>query len=292
MRVLVTGATGYVGGRLLPLLLEQGHEVRALARTPERADLPDGVEVVKGDVVSGEGLEDALAGVDVAHYLVHSMGAGNGEDFAEQDRRAARTFGDAAREAGVRRVIYLGGLEGEDAPSEHLRSRHEVAGILRERVGELVYVRAAMVLGSGSESFVIMSRLVDRLPAMITPRWVRTRTQPVAIRDVVGALAALVRREDVPAEVQLGGADVLTYKEMMQRYAELAGRRRRPMLPVPLLSPWLSGWWVVLITRVDRDVAMPLVDGLSAEMVVRTPPPPGINDDPLGYDEAVREALA
>jgi uncharacterized protein YbjT (DUF2867 family) len=287
VRVLVTGATGYVGGQLIPALLEAGHEVRALARDPDRADLPAGVEVVKGDVLSGDGLDEALDGVDVAYYLVHSMG-GDG-DFAERDRQGAHTFGRAARH--VPRVIYLGGLEGDDAPSEHLRSRHEVAKILRRHVPALVYVRAAMVLGAGSESYVIMSRLVERLPAMITPRWVHTETQPVAIRDVVATLAALATHADPPAEVQLGGRDVLTYRQMMQRYAELSGRRRRPMLPVPLLTPWLSGWWVVLVTGADRGVAMPLVHGLSAEMVVRTPPPPGLNDAPLGFDEAVREAL-
>jgi uncharacterized protein YbjT (DUF2867 family) len=288
MRVLVTGATGYVGGQLLPALLERGHEVRALARDPDKADVPDGVDVFRGDVLSGEGLAEALDGVDVAYYLVHSMG-GEG-DFAEQDRKGAHAFGAAARD--VARVVYLGGLEGEDAPSEHLRSRHEVAEILRGHVPALVYVRAAMVLGKGSESYVIMSRLVERLPAMITPRWVDTRTQPVAIRDVVATLAALADYEDAPDEVQLGGADVLTYRQMMRRYAELSGRRPRPMVSVPLMSPGLSSLWVVLVSGVDRGVAVPLVHGLGAEMVVRTPPPPGLNDAPLGYDDAVREALA
>ncbi len=291
MRILVAGATGYVGGRLLPALLEAGHEVRGLARNPDTADVPEGVEVAKGDVVSGEGLRDALNGIDVAYYLVHSMGRGNAADFAEQDRRAARTFGDAARDAGVARLVYLGGLEGEGGDSEHLRSRHEVAELLRERVAQLVYVRAAMVLGAGSESFVIMSKLVERLPLMVTPRWVDTRTQPVSIRDVVAALAALADREDPPEEVQLGGADVITYREMMGRYADLTGRRRRLMISVPLLTPGLSSLWVALVTPADRGVVLPLVHGLSAEMIVDSPPPPGINDAPRGFDDAVREAL-
>ena len=283
MKVLVTGATGYVGGQLVPALRAAGHEVRALSR---KGDPIEGAEVVKGDVLSGEGLEAALDGVDVAYYLVHSMG-GDG-DFAERDRKGAHTFGKAA--AATARVIYLGGLEGEE--SEHLRSRHEVAEILREHVPELVYVRAAMVLGGGSESYVIMSRLVDRLPAMITPRWVDTKTQPVAIRDVVSTLTKLATFEDPPAEVQLGGADVLSYREMMQRYADLTGRRRRPMVGVPFLTPGLSSLWVVLVSGVDRGVAVPLVHGLSAEMRVTDPPPPGLNDTPMGFDDAVREALA
>ena len=284
MRVLVTGATGYVGGALIPELLHRGHEVLALSR---KGDPIDGVEVIKGDVVTGEGLDEALDGVDAAYYLVHSMGRGNPADFAERDRRAARTFGAAAKDT---RVIYLGGLEGEE--SEHLRSRHEVAELLRDRVGDLVYVRAAMVLGAGSESFVIMSKLVERLPFMVTPRWVDTRTQPVAIRDVVRTLTALADHQDPPEEVQLGGADVLTYREMVHRYAELTGRRPRPMLKVPLLTPGLSALWVALVTPADRGVTLPLVEGLSAEMLVRSPPPPGINDAPLGFDAAVREALA
>ncbi|MFL5845028.1 MAG: NAD(P)H-binding protein [Solirubrobacteraceae bacterium] len=288
MRVLVTGATGYVGGQLIPVLLERGHEVRALARNPDKADLPEGVEVFKGDVLSGDGLAAALDGVDVAYYLVHSMGGDGG--FAERDRQGAHTFGKAARH--VARVIYLGGLEGEEAPSEHLRSRHEVAKILRRHVDQLVYVRAAMVLGKGSESYVIMSKLVERLPAMIAPRWVDTKTQPVAIRDVVATLATLADFEDPPEEVQLGGSDVLTYRQMMRRYALLSGRRPRPMFGVPFFTPGLSSLWVVLVSGVDRGVAVPLVHGLSAEMLVRKPPPPGINDAPMGFDDAVREALA
>ena len=292
--ILLTGATGYVGGALLPALLEHGHTVRALARRPERAQLPAGVEVVGGDVIKDRGLDAALAGVDVAYYLVHSMGRGSGgtAEFAASDRLGAANFGRAAKAAGVRRVIYLGGLDaGDEHTSEHLQSRHETAGVLREHVSELVYVRAAMILGEGSASFEMLSHLVRRLPAMLTPKWVDTRSQPVAIRDVVGALHTLADLEDVPPDVELGGADVLTYREMMQRFAAVAGRRTPTIVKVPVLSPRLSSYWVSLFTPVESGLVRPLVDGMSAETIVRNPPPPEINPHPLGFDEAVREAL-
>jgi uncharacterized protein YbjT (DUF2867 family) len=292
--ILLTGATGYVGGALLPALLEHGHAVRALARRPERAQLPAGVEVVGGDVIEDRGLDAALAGVDVAYYLVHSMGRGSGStaEFAASDRLGAANFGRAAKAAGVRRVIYLGGLDaGDEHTSEHLQSRHETAGVLREHVSELVYVRAAMILGQGSASFEMLSHLVRRLPAMLTPKWVDTRSQPVAIRDVVGALHTLADLEDVPPDVELGGADVLTYREMMQRFAAVAGRRTPTIVKVPVLSPRLSSYWVSLFTPVESGLVRPLVDGMSAETIVRNPPPPEINAHPLGFDEAVREAL-
>jgi uncharacterized protein YbjT (DUF2867 family) len=286
--VLVTGATGYVGGLLIEELLAKGHRVRALARNPDGADLPDGVDVVKGDVVSGDGLPAALEGIEVAYYLVHSMGRGNQDDFAEKDRRGAGNFGKAAREAGVERVIYLGGLEGE---SDHLRSREEVAEILGQHV-QTVHARAAMIIGAGSTSFIMLRSLVERLPAMIAPKWIETRTQPIAVGDVVSALAGLATLEDPPAEVELGGADVLSYGDMLDRYADVAGLRRRPRVPVPVLSPRLSSHWVGFVTPVETALAKPLVQGLSAEMLVRNPPPRGINDDPMGFDDAVRAALA
>lgn len=292
--ILLTGATGYVGGRLLPELLARGHRVRCLVRSPDRAQLPDGAELVKGDVVKGEGLDEAMEGVDVAYYLVHSMGGGGESEasFAETDRRAAAAFGDAAKAAGVRRIVYLGGLEGGDSPSEHLRSRHEVAGVLRERAAELVYVRAAMVIGAGSASFLIMRHLVQRLPAMVTPKWIDTRSQPVAIEDVVTTLAVLAGVDEVPEEVQLGGADVLTYREMMVRFAKILERREPFVATVPVLTPRLSSYWVALVTPVELSLVRPLVAGLSAEMIVREQPPSGINDDPKGFDDAVRAALA
>ena len=286
--VLVTGATGYIGGELVPALLSAGHAVHALTRDPDRADLPDGVEAHGGDVVAGEGLADALRDVEVAYYLVHSM-EGKGGDFAERDRRGATNFGRAAKEAGVERIIYLGGLPGGD--SEHLASREEVARILAEHVPGTVHVRAAMVIGAGSASFVMLSSLVHRLPVMITPRWIETRTQPVAIADVVATLTALADYDAPPSEVQLGGADVVTYREMMDVYAAAAGLRKRVIVTVPVLTPRLSSSWVVLVTPVERALIKPLVEGLGAEMLVEHPPPPGLNDDPMGFEEAVRAAL-
>jgi uncharacterized protein YbjT (DUF2867 family) len=294
--IVLTGATGYVGGQLLPRLLVDGHDVRCVVRDRGRAEqkLPGGATLVEGDVLEGTGLAEAAAGADVAYYLVHSMGGGSGgEDFAERDRRAARTFGEAMAHANVQRTIYLGGLEGGgDAESEHLRSRAEVAEVLEEVVPELVHVRAAMIVGDESASFQMLKGLVAHLPVMITPKWLETRSQPVAIDDVTKTLAALAVRDDAPKEVQLGGADVLTYREMIRRFAAVEDRRQPLLIKVPLFTPRLSSYWVALVTPVQLGLVKPLVEGLSAETVVRDPPPEGLNDDPLGFDEAVRAALA
>jgi uncharacterized protein YbjT (DUF2867 family) len=283
--LLVTGATGYVGSQLVPELLERGHRVRALSRDPSR--LPAAVDGREGDAVSGKGLGEALDGCRVAYYLIHSMDAEG--DFAARDREAAVNFGEEAARAGVERVIYLGGLGEQD--SEHLRSRLEVAELLAARAPGLVHVRAAMVIGAGSASFVMLRTLVERLPVMVCPRWIDTRTQPVAIGDVVRTLAAIAEADDVPPEIQLGGADVLTYREMMERTARVLGRRRPLVVKVPVLTPRLSSYWVTLVTPVESGLARPLIDGLASEMVVREPPPPGINDQPLGFDDAVRAAV-
>jgi uncharacterized protein YbjT (DUF2867 family) len=292
--ILLTGASGYVGSHLLDELLLRGRRVRALMRKPETADLPPEVQRVRGDAVTGEGLAQALEGVRTAYYLIHSMGRGANpsEDFAKRDRAAAVNFGEAASAAGVERVIYLGGLgpTGPDA-SLHLRSRHEVAELLGQRVPELVYVRAAMVIGPGSASFEMLRHLVKRLPVMITPRWVDTRSQPVAIDDVVRTLADAGELAQAPGEVQVGGAEVLTYREMMGRTAALFGRRAPLILKVPVLSPRLSSHWVALVTPVESGLVRPLIDGLKTEMVVDTPPAAGLNDAPLGFDDAVRAAL-
>jgi uncharacterized protein YbjT (DUF2867 family) len=286
--ILLTGASGYVGSALLAELAARGHEVRALTRRPERARLPAGTDVRRGDALSGEGLAEALAGCRTAYYLIHSMDGR--DDFMARDNAAALRFATAAREAGVERLVYLGGLGGDES-SEHLRSRNEVAHVLATYGPPVVHVRAAMVIGTGSASFEIIRHLVDRLPAMIAPRWVNTRTQPVAISDAVRALIAVAGHPEHLPEVQLGGADVLTYRDMMRRYAQLSGRRPRPLLEVPLFTPRLSSYWVALVTPVTLGLIKPLVEGLGEEMVVDDPPPPGINDAPMGFDDAVRAAL-
>ncbi|HET6506612.1 MAG TPA: NAD(P)H-binding protein [Baekduia sp.] len=291
--ILLTGATGSIGGVLLPRLLDAGHEVRCLVRDPARARarLPDAATVVAGDVVTGQGLDEAARDADVAYYLVHSMGGGAGKDFARRDRQAARAFGEAMARHGVGRTVYLGGLEGGH-DSEHLRSRAEVADVLARTAPGAVHVRAAMVVGADSASFLMLRGLVEHLPLMLTPKWLETRSQPVAIEDVTKTLAALATHDDPPAEVQLGGADVLTYREMIRRFARVAGRRRPLLIKVPLFTPRLSSYWVALVTPVELGVVQPLVEGLHAETVVRTPPPPGLNDAPIGFDDAVRAALA
>ena len=288
--VLLTGASGYVGSHVLDELLRRGRPVRALTRNPAPGQLPPEVDVRAGDAVAGTGLADALAGCRTAYYLIHSM-EGRGGGFAARDREGAVNFGEAARDAGVERVVYLGGL-GEDSSSEHLRSRREVADLLAQRVPELVHARAAMIIGPGSASFEILRHLVRRLPAMVAPRWLETRTQPIAVADVARALADLETADGAPAEAQLGGPDVLTYREMILRTASIMGRRRPLVLRVPLLTPRLSSYWIALVTPVELGLARPLVEGLREEMVVTDPPPAGINDTPLSFDDAVRAALA
>ncbi len=287
-RMLVTGASGYVGSHLLQGLVDAGHPARALSRNPQAHRFPEGVEAAQGDAFSGDGITEALKDIGTAFYLIHSMGP-SASDFAERDRTAAQTFATAAKEAGVRRIVYLGGLEGASA---HLASRAETAKTLARHGPELIHVRAAMIVGPGSASFEIVRGLVDHLPAMIAPRWVETKTQPVSISDTVKTLIAVAETDDVPAEVQLGGADVLTYRDMMARYASIAGVRHRPLIKVPFFTPKLSSYWVAMVTPVSLGLIQPLVEGLGEEMVVTEPPPPGINDDPLGFDAAVRAAMA
>jgi uncharacterized protein YbjT (DUF2867 family) len=296
MRCLVTGATGYIGGRLAPRLLEAGHEVRCLSRSAGRLrDVPwaGQVSLVEGDLSDPATLPPALEGVDVAYFLVHSLGQ---PDFENLDRAAARNFAAAAAEAGVRRIIYLGGPEppADEKPSAHLRSRAEVAKILLDSGVPTAVLRAAVIIGSGSASFEMLRYLTERLPVMVTPRWVRNKIQPIAVGDV---LRYLIGAAELPPEINrgfdVGGPDVLTYADMMQRYARVAGLRRRIVVPLRPLSPWLSAHWVGAITPVPNAIARPLVASLIHEAVAhehdiaRYVPDDGL----LGFDEAVRRAL-
>lgn len=269
---LIAGATGYVGGLLADDLAERGDEVRCMARSPERAEagLDGRCEIVRGDVLEPDTLDRALDGVDLAYYLVHSMGRGGNSDFVERDKRGAENFAEAAARCGVRRIVYLGGLGA--GRSEHLRSRQETAEGLASTGIPLTYFRAAIVVGSGSESLRTIAYLVKRLPAMITPSWTKTKTQPIAAADVVAYLAAAPGVEESGGrEIEIGGPDVTTYGELLDLAAEAQGLRRRPRLGVPILSPTLSSHWIGLITPVDPGVARPLVEGLSTETVVDDP---------------------
>lgn len=268
--VLLTGATGYVGGRLLSALSAAGHRVRCLARRPEflASRVSADVEIVRGDCLDASTLPAAMRGVDVAYYMVHSMGStGN---FAEQDRAAARNFGVAAQAAGVRRIVYLGGLGRQgDQLSPHLRSRQETGEILRACGVPTVELRASIVLGSGSLSFELIRALVERLPVMICPRWVRTPAQPIAIEDVIAYLLACIDLPPGPSRIfEIGGADCVSYADIMQEYARQRGLRRW-MVPVPLLTPWLSSLWLGLTTPLYARVGRKLIDSVENETVVR-----------------------
>lgn len=293
MRCLVTGSTGYLGGRLVPRLLAAGHDVRCLVRDPGKLrDVPwaGDVEIVRGDVLADLG--SAMRGIDVVHYLVHSL---HDDDFADADRRAAQNTAKAAREAGVGRIVYLGGLHPPDADlSPHLASRKEVGEIFLTSGVPSVVLQAAVIIGSGSASFEMLRYLTERLPVMVTPRWVHNRIQPIAVRDVLRYLVDCVTLPpDTNRTFDVGGPDVLTYLQMMLRYARVAGLPKRRVLQVPVLTPKLSSHWVNLVTPVPRSIAAPLIESLVHEVVCRE------NDiasllptENIGYDRAVELALA
>ena len=295
-RVLVTGATGYVGGRLIPLLLERGCHVRVLVRDAGRLkgrSWHEQVEVAVGDVLDPATLPAALDGVDATYYLIHSMSSH--PDFAQRDLRAARAFAEAAAAQGVPRILYLGGLgKSEGVLSEHLRSRQETGSALREAGVPVTEFRASILVGSGSVSFEMIRSLTERLPVMICPRWVYTRTQPIAIDDALAYLvAALVTPESQGQIIEIGGRDVLTYKAMMSTYARLRGLRRF-IVPVPVLTPRLSSYWVHLVTPIPSTIAQPLIEGLSVEVIVTDDSAhrlfPRIT--PMDYETAVARALS
>ncbi|MFI6865975.1 SDR family oxidoreductase [Nocardia sp. NPDC050406] len=298
MRCVVAGATGYIGGRLVPELLRQGHSVRILARSPEKlreVSWRDEVEVVTGDITSAEAVDAALTDQEVLYYLVHSL---NRADYEEVDRAAARLVADSAARAGLRRIVYLGGITpaGQEL-SRHLRSRAEVGDILLAGPTPTLVLRAAVIIGSGSASFEMLRYLTERLPVMVTPRWVRNRIQPIAVRDVLHYLVAAAKvPESVSGAFDIGGPDVLTYVDMMRGYAEVAELPRRVIVPVPVLTPWLSAQWVNLVTPVPRSIAVPLMESLINDVVCAddaisehiAPPPEGRT----GYRRAVALALA
>lgn len=291
--VLLTGATGYVGGRLLHALEATGHRARCLSRHPNALSqrVAQTTEVVKGDVLDAASLATSMVGVHAAYYLVHSMASANA--FEEEDRRAAHAFAVAARDAGVQRIVYLGGLGSGSELSAHLRSRQEVGRILRESGVQTIELRASIVIGSGSASFEMIRALVEKLPVMITPRWVKTRSQPIAVEDVI---AYLMRALDIQISgsttVEIGGTDQVSYLDLMKEYAHQRGLRRW-MIPVPVLSPRLSSLWLGLVTPVYARVGRELVDSLRNETIVRD----GSANDlfsirPLGSREALKRALA
>lgn len=273
-RVLLTGATGYVGGRLAPMLLEEGYTVRAFGRSMAKLkDRPwsshKNAEFVFGNALDLESFKKAANGCQVIFYLVHSMNS-HEKDFQKTDRMAADNAAKAAAHANAERIIYLGGLGNFNHPqiSKHLQSRNEVAQILKSGPVPVTYLKAAMILGSGSASFEIMRYLVDRLPVMITPRWVQTKSQPIAIRNVLGYLKGCIENEQVLGQTfDIGGPDILNYRELFDIYAEETGLKKRFIVPVPVLTPKLSAYWIHFVTPVPAAIAMPLSQGLKNEVI-------------------------
>lgn len=288
--VLVTGATGFVGSRVVPVLVEHGYAVRAMTRHPETYDGPG--DPVAGDVGDPSSLATALDGVDVAIYLVHSL---DDDRFAEMDAAAARAFGRAAAERGVRQIVYLGGLGPDDATlSEHLRSRREVERLLGEAGVPVTVLRAAIVVGAGGISWEMTRQLVKNLPAMVVPRWASTLTQPISIDDVVRYVTGVVGLEEaVGRTFEIGGPDRLTYVQMLQQASEVIQGRTVPILTVPVLTPRLSSYWIAFVTNVDTTTGRNLIDSMGTEVVVTEH---AIRDllpgEPMSYAEAVRRAVA
>ena len=289
-RVLITGASGFIGQRLVKALCAEGVAPRCLLRRPQ--PLPPGAEAVTGDLLQPETLTAPLAGIDTVYYLVHSMAAGRA-GFEARERTAVRNFIAAASRAGVRRVIYLGGLgeTGSDL-SEHLQSRLEIGELLTAAPFATTFLRAAIILGKGGASFEMIRCLVERLPVMITPRWVSTRCQPIAVDDVIRYLTGCLHEERTAGETfDIGGPEILTYREMMERFAAIE-KRKLFIIPVPVLTPKLSSYWVWLMTPVTPSISMPLIEGLANEVICRENRIRDLIPFRLTpYDEAVRRAL-
>ncbi len=288
--VLVTGASGFVGSRLAQALVDAGHEVRAMTRHPD--DYGGAGKPVYGDISDTESISSALAGISVAYYLVHSLAS---DDFRDKDAKAARTFGAAAAEAEVERIIYLGGLGADSEElSEHLKSRREVELLLAEGGVPVTVLRAAIVIGDDGISWEITRQLVEKLPAMITPHWVTTRTQPIALPDVIEYLVGVLEPAEARGRTyEIGGPEVLTYAEMMQRVARIRHGRRLPIVVVPMLTPRLSSRWLALVTDVDTATGRNLVDSMSNEVIVTDHSISSVVPlEPMTYDEAVRLAFA
>ncbi|MDX3192371.1 NAD(P)H-binding protein [Streptomyces sp. MN03-5084-2B] len=288
MRVLVAGASGFVGSRLCPALEAAGHEVLAMTRHP--AKYRGAGKAVRGDVADVGSLRDALKGVEAAYYLVHSL---DSADFKRRDADAAHAFARAAEGAGLRRIVYLGGLgDDDDALSAHLASRREVERLLGETGVPVTVLRAGIVIGHGGTSWELTRQLVEHLPAMVTPRWVGTRTQPIAVADVVRYLVGVLDHPEAAGRAfDIGGPEVLAYRDMLQRVAAIEGRPL-VILPVPLLSPRLSSYWLSLVTDIDVTTGRALIDSMTNEVVVRDDAIRRIVEfEPMGYDEAVLQAL-
>jgi uncharacterized protein YbjT (DUF2867 family) len=296
MKVLVTGATGYIGGRLVPRLLERGHDVRCVSRDPAQLTLDpwrDQVEVVAADALEAHTLDAALDGCDAAYFLIHAM-KGSPKSFAEQGSRAAANFRDAADRAGLRQIVYLGGLGSDDDQlSEHLASRQEVGRVLAMGDTPVVELRAAVIIGSGSMSFEMVRHLTEVLPVMMTPRWVETRCQPIAVRNVLEILISVLDSPNPRDTIyEIGGPDILTYQQMMEIYADVAGLKKRLVIPLPLFSDKLSAPFVGLVTPLPIEVARPLIDSVRNDVVVTRSSPPGFDPQTLlPYREALQAAL-
>ncbi len=295
-KILVSGATGYIGNLLIPELITKDYDVRCMVRDEKKVRGKDwyGVaEIIVADVFDKKSLVDAMVDIDAAYYLIHSMATGS--DFHEQDLIAAKNFGQSATIAGVKQLIYLGGLGNPETDlSVHLRSRQETGNALRESDIPVTEFRAAVIVGSGSISFDMLRYLTERVPVMVCPKWVYTKTQPIAVGDVIKYLLSALETEDCMGKIiEIGGSDVITYKEMLMGYAKVRGLKRL-MIPVPVLTPRLSSYWVDLVTPIPKSIARPLIDGLKNEVIVRDNTAgelfPQIN--PTSYLSAVKLALS